>query len=121
LEKWVEMFLSSLLVLSIFQSPSWTLKELAVLNFAQYKFKMHTRKWGSATRRGCKQKRRGGEEDANRKGGEEEWWESRIRETLSITLKEKLKPECWLPLKMVHRNAPGTSISSNCVATPMRC
>jgi hypothetical protein len=40
---------------------------------------------------------------------------------LLIALKEKLKPECWLPLKMVHRNASGTSISSNCVATPMRC
>lgn len=43
-----------------FQSPSQTLKELAVLKFAQHKFKMHTRKWGSATRRGCKQKRRRG-------------------------------------------------------------
>jgi hypothetical protein len=60
------------------------------------------------------------EEDANRKG-EGEGWEGRIVETLSIALKEKLKPECWLPLKMVHRNASGTSISSNCVATPMRC
>jgi hypothetical protein len=34
------------------------------------------------------------EEDANRKGGEEEGWESRIRETISIALKEKCKPEC---------------------------
>jgi len=48
-------------------------------------------------------------------------WESRIRVTLYIALKEKLRPQCWLPLKMVHRNASGTSISSNCVATPMRC
>jgi hypothetical protein len=76
-----------------------------VLNFEQYKFQMHTEN-GVLLQ----------EEDANRKGREGEGWESRIRETLFIAPKEKLKPECWLP-----GNASGTSISSNCVATPMRC